>query len=128
MASALTAQSPSLFAIQRPFDDILSLYAVDHDAYVSVQFVGEVVPNVKGREPVFKNPLDKRRLQVWLLRSDGTSLRQTRAPLHAGISMAGHDEDVMQFTFEPVLPAELVGVVAMVDGKILAWEIAATSR
>jgi len=60
-------------------------------------------------------PLSAMRIQVWLLRTDGTALAQSQEPVSIG-SATG--VNTMRFTFAPVPARELAGVVVSEDGKL----------
>jgi len=71
------------------------------------------------------NLLSVKTTQVWLLRKDGTAVGNLIQPMNA---MRSGDSPIpygVLFTFQPVPPQELAGVVVSVDGKLYAREIKA---
>jgi hypothetical protein len=65
-------------------------------------------------------PLSAMRIQVWLLRTDGTALAQSQAPVSIG-SATG--VNTMRFTFAPVPAKEVAGVVVSEDGTLFVRAI-----
>lgn len=66
----------------------------------------------------FARHLKDLKLQVWLLKTDGTTLKQKDA-LAGGVCNAGECEDSMMFVFEHVPPTEIAGLVVLADGKLI---------
>jgi hypothetical protein len=68
------------------------------------------------------NTLD---LQVWLLKSDGTSIPQLNKPSMISFSNFGGDSstDYMFYTFQKVSVNKLSGVVVSMNGKLYCREI-----
>jgi len=62
-------------------------------------------------------------LQVWLLKTDGTSIPQRGKPNMVGIGNAGWYTDSMIYTFDKVPANELAGIVLRVKGKLYCQEI-----
>ena len=62
-------------------------------------------------------------LQVWLLKADGTSVRQREKPSLMGIGNAGWDTDYMIYTFNKVPSNELGGIVLQVKGQLYCRKI-----
>jgi hypothetical protein len=69
------------------------------------------------------NLLSVRTTQVWLLRRDGTAVGNLIQPMNA---MRSGDSPIpygVLFTFQPVPPQDLAGVVVSVSGKLYVREI-----
>jgi hypothetical protein len=63
-------------------------------------------------------------LQVWLLKTDGTSISQSKSPSEVSIGgMGDYSTDYMIFQFSKVPIDELSGVVASMSGKLYCHEI-----
>jgi hypothetical protein len=68
-------------------------------------------------------PLTGMTLQVWLLRTDGTTLAQVRKPINVRGFAPGLSTAEILFAFPSVPPQELAGVVMSVNGKLYVREI-----
>jgi hypothetical protein len=62
--------------------------------------------------------LHTRNVQVWILRSDGTSVPRIGPTTHIGVGSGGYQQDKMQFQFMRIPSTELSGVVVSVDGRM----------
>jgi hypothetical protein len=63
-------------------------------------------------------------LQVWLLRTDGTSIPQLRKPSEGSIGSIGdYSTDYMFYEFQKVPVSELSGIVVSLSGKLYCHEI-----
>jgi hypothetical protein len=71
------------------------------------------------------NLLSVRTTQVWLLRKDGTAVRNLIQPMNAMWSADIPFPYGLVFTFQRVPPQELAGVVVSVNGKLSGREIKA---
>ena len=100
-------------------EDITSIMVFAQAAGTSVRVNGRPTP-VGEKNP---NPLTRRHLQVWLLRADGTALKQSSPP--DGISLGGGpaQPDQMNFFFVATPRGELAGVVIGLDGQMFFREI-----
>jgi hypothetical protein len=67
-------------------------------------------------------------LQVWLLKTVGTSVPQQGKPRLAGVQNAGWDSSYMNYAFDKVPSDELAGIVLRVKGKLYCQEIRATEK
>jgi hypothetical protein len=76
----------------------------------------------------FGRHLKDLKIQVWVLKVDGTALTEKSRPGGQGILIcnAGDCTDRMDFVFEHIAPSELAAVVIRVDGKLIVREIQAT--
>src|SRR5689334_551017 len=76
--SVVTGISQILLVVQNPFDDIKRVLVTDerrslpYRTFISVELDGE---SFRAGETA-KKPLHQRQVQVWLLQSDGTAVRQ----------------------------------------------------
>jgi|GEM_PF-3337904 len=61
--------------------------------------------------------------QVWLLKTDGTTVPARARPTHVGIGMAGRVTHYMMYTFDKVPADELAGIVVRAGGKLFCEEI-----
>jgi hypothetical protein len=95
----------------------------DSPAYIEVLLQGQ---SIRPGE-VDPKPLTGMTLQVWLLRTDGTTLAQARKPIHVRGFAPGLSTAEMLFAFPPIPLQELAGVVVSVNGKLYVREIKATS-
>jgi hypothetical protein len=80
------------------------------------------IGGAKNSEPM-SNPsnLD---LQVWLLKTDGTSILQLGSPSEISIGSIGdYSTDYMFYQFQKVPVNELAGVVISMNGKLYCHEI-----
>lgn len=62
------------------------------------------------------------KIQVWVLRVNGTMLAQKSSFVDT-LCNAGECTDHLNFIFEHVAPDELAGVVMRVDGKLIVRDI-----
>ena len=67
-------------------------------------------------------------LQVWLLKTDGTSVPQRGKPRLAGMQNAGWDSFDMIYAFDKVPSDELAGIVLRAKGKLYCQEIRTTEK
>jgi hypothetical protein len=77
----------------------------------------------------FGRHLKDLKIQVWVLKVDGTALTEKSRPGSEGnltVCNAGDCTDRMNFVFEHIAPSELTAVVIRVDGKLIVREIQAT--
>jgi hypothetical protein len=78
-----------------------------------------------------RNPLSVRTTQVWLLRKDGTTVGDLSHPMEMIGNASVRDFGVVTywllFSFQPVPPQDLPGVVVSVNGKMYVREIKAGS-
>ncbi|MGC9943071.1 MAG: hypothetical protein ABSE48_14675 [Verrucomicrobiota bacterium] len=71
--------------------------------------------------------VDSLGLQVWLLRADGTAFPQSGLPSRISTATIGQEDD-MFYTFTKRSPAEPVGIVLRVKGKLYSAEIKAEGK
>jgi hypothetical protein len=63
-------------------------------------------------------------LQVWLLKTNGTSIRQLNKPSEGSIGSIGdYSTDYMFYEFQKVPANELAGIVVSMNGKLYCHEI-----
>jgi len=74
-----------------------------------------------------RNPLSVRTTQVWLVRKDGTTVGDLSHPMETIDNASVRDFGVVTygllFSFQPVPPQDLAGVVVSVNGKMYVREI-----
>jgi hypothetical protein len=146
---AQIAQQPSRILLQESSisKDITGLFvteqsksAADNDTVISVQILGRSIPQCEGRgvpgannrcgqylaNPAsFEGPkLKDMKIQVWVLRADGTMLQQ-KSNSFFSLCNAGDCTEYMLLVFEHATPNELAGVVMRVDGKLIVRDIQA---
>jgi hypothetical protein len=93
----------------------------------------QYLPSARQAEPLLRHrrgeknpnpkPLSGMAIQVWLLKSDGTSLPQREKPANLGIGNAGSDTDIMLFSLDDAPPKDVAGVVVRANGKLYIHEI-----
>jgi len=101
--------------------DISGLFVQDTGGSLVVQVAGKSFPdNVQPFKP-FENV----RVQVWLLRQDGTAQPQANnnPPRTMGISNAGSVTEIMSFGFTRSSPQGLAAVVVSVNGEMFVRKI-----
>jgi hypothetical protein len=82
-----------------------------------------------GNPASFVRHLKDLKIQVWVLKVDGTALTEKSRPGTESphlICNAGDCTERMDFIFEHIAPSELAAVVIRVDGKLIVREIQAT--
>ena len=117
------AQSASHFQdLSWPLSDGISeLWLFDAKTSLRVAFFGQSVPDGRGEVP---KPPPVSGVQVWILRKDGTALRQQSgirvngAAFNAGLGAVSAD-----LSFEHAEARDLAGVVVGVNGKLIIREI-----
>jgi hypothetical protein len=84
---------------------------------------GKFIPDRLRSDPPKR--MASRRIQVWVLKSSGSTLLQVAAPTvpEVGGSSAGWTMESMEFAFENAERSDLVGVVVLADGRLYAREI-----
>ena len=141
---AQTAPTPSRILLQeKSLSKDISLYVMEQLAntfyktdIISVEIVGGYFPDPNFRthgtaspqaNPAsFENPrLKDMKIQVWVLKADGTTLAQKASPEDGWICNGGECNGDMMFIFEHVAPDEVAGVVVRVGGKLLVRDIQA---
>ena len=109
-------QGPPNVLLQTAFGDDLSLVVNQSFLNISVSLYGK---------PSQPKLLTERRVEVWLLRQDGSSVKQLSRSVSDGISRPGlaPRPDFATFVFELTPSTELDGVVIRVDGKLFVRDI-----
>jgi hypothetical protein len=99
----------------------IALFALERDV-----FSGRLLAEVVGHDPVPCPAPEPPMVQVWVLKTDGTSLQPEGAP--ARRSMSGGPDNVCTYLwsirFESVPRAELAGAVLKIGDRIFAKPVA----
>lgn len=91
-----------------------------------VELIGPGMPDDYIQLPGFKpptRPLGDLGIEVWLLRVDGTALKQRANGVPSVTGNAGSISKREMFVFEHIAPKELAGVVVRLDGKLFVRDI-----
>lgn len=100
-------------------DGIQDLRLVDYRTSLGVVLLGESTPEFRG---AVAKPVPA--TQVWLLRKDGTSVRQRNGLRHnLGVGMGGWHTKSSDISFEHVPVAEVAGVVVAVNDRLLGLAV-----
>ncbi len=104
-------------------DGISELWLVDDKTSLRIVFFGPGVRTNRGEVPQ-PPPPPISGVQMWVLRKDGTALRQLSGiRVNGVVSNAGSASVSAQLAFEHVEASDLAGIVVMVRGKLLVREI-----
>ena len=66
--------------------------------------------------------------QVWLLKSDGTTIATVSEPTTMGTSMAGHTTESAIYTFPQTAHLEAIAVVVSIDGQLFTEKLSSLKK
>ncbi|HEX5069997.1 MAG TPA: hypothetical protein VFV78_07245 [Vicinamibacterales bacterium] len=137
-ARAVSARSQTkwTFAVPDPTSGIQRMTVTNYPStqgltgslLVHLMGISEPEPGFIGRIPTPRpvaKPLADMHLQVWVLRSDGTTQPQKKHNIPGGLGWGGWVTQSEEFAFDPAERAELTAILISANGKLLLREVPA---